>query len=96
MSETEQDWARCPSKVYLYMTARRPIITPPVGENPIALGKYGFYYTPDNAKSAAKRMSEALDNGDTPVNYPIEEYSWQTRTQAFLTWLKENFPVLDC
>ncbi|MGF1483307.1 MAG: glycosyltransferase family 4 protein [Opitutales bacterium] len=92
LADTGQDWARCPSKVYLYMAAQRPIITAPIGENRAAIGPHGFYYQIDSPKSAAEQMARALDHPDEPVGYPLENHNWQKRCDDFLEWLKYSFP----
>ncbi len=92
LTDTGQDWARCPSKVYLYMAARKPIVTAPIGENRAAVGTHGFYYQLDSAESAAEQMSRALDASDEPVDYPLDDHSWERRCLDFLEWLKYSFP----
>ncbi|MGF1448353.1 MAG: glycosyltransferase [Opitutales bacterium] len=92
LTDTGQDWARCPSKIYLYMTAQKPIVTAPIGENRAALGTHGFFYQLDSAASAAEQMSRALDASGQPIGYPLEEHSWERRCLDFLDWLKHSFP----
>jgi glycosyltransferase involved in cell wall biosynthesis len=95
LNDTEQDWARCPSKTYLYLGAQRPIVTPAIGENPIALGASGFYYDGRSPESMAQALSAALDaerNGWTPPD--PSEHTWKRRVEEWVQWLYQEFPQL--
>ena len=93
LNDTLQDWARCPSKVYLYMGAKKPIVTPHIGENAVALGSNGFYYDSRNSESMANALSSALDadkSGWKPSN--PEQHTWNARADQWLEWLRQEFP----
>jgi len=85
LNDTEQDWARCPSKLYYYMAKGRPIVTSTVGENRVALGDSGFYYRADDPADFARAVSDALDvrPGWAP-GYSTESVTWSRRTEEFL------------
>lgn len=89
--DSKQDWARCPSKLFMYYPYRKPIVTCAIGEAQELLGDGGYYYQPGDADSMAEQMSEALDfEGDKPVADP-EKYSWDARARSFLNWFKETY-----
>lgn len=44
MNNTVQDWARCPSKLYMYLPYNKPIITCKIGEPYEVLKESGIYY----------------------------------------------------
>jgi glycosyltransferase involved in cell wall biosynthesis len=89
LNDTEQDWARCPSKLYYYMAKGKPIVTASVGENRVALGESGFYYRADDPADFARALGEALDAGPewAPL-YSPESVTWSWRTEEFLGELR--------
>jgi glycosyltransferase involved in cell wall biosynthesis len=89
---TEQDWARCPSKVYYYMAKGRPVVTTTVGENRVALGESGFYYDADSPENFSMAASLALDAGPNwrPA-YSPENVTWENRTAELLSVINSFF-----
>lgn len=78
---------RCPSKVFAYAQARRPIITSRVGEIPFLLGKLPTYIdaTPEAFADAIARTSgQPLED----VNYHLENHSWSERGERLLAALQ--------
>lgn len=92
MRDTVQDRARCPSKIPLYMSHQKPVVTCRVGEADNYLGEAGFYYEPGDAESMAKATLRALRVG-RDVEYDLEEISWTRLTDRFLGWLDREFEV---
>lgn len=94
LNDTEQDWARCPSKLYYYMALGRPIVTPALGENRVALGDSGFYYQWDNPSDFARAADEALKAGDAwHPGYTADSVTWVRRTHEFLKEIQAVAPV---
>lgn len=91
MNDTIQDWARCPSKLYMYLPYKKPIITCKIGEPYEVLGKEGYYYKPSDTNSLAEQMTILLENGKRTINIKPQDYSWETRTKEFDTWIKQIF-----
>lgn len=92
LNNTEQDWARCPSKVYYYMAKGRPVITTAVGENRLALGESGFYYEADSVMDFAGATSRGLDAGpDWRPAYSPESVTWEHRTAELLRVINPLF-----
>lgn len=50
MNDTIQDWARCPSKLYMYLPYRKPIVTCKIGEPYNVLGDEGCYFEPSSSQ----------------------------------------------
>ena len=90
MHDTEVDWARCPSKLYFYIAARRPIVTARIGENAEALQDAGFYHRPGDVAAMAAAMAQALRSYDTGTWQPTDPtaHSWDVRCHRYLTWLE--------
>ena len=89
--DTKQDWARCPSKLFMYYPFRKPIVTCAIGEAEALLEEDGFYYTPGDASSMAEQIVEALDfEGYQSVADP-DKYTWNSRARSFLNWFEENY-----
>lgn len=91
MNDTVQDWARCPSKLYMYLPYRKPIVTCKIGEPWHTLGDEGIYYTPSSADSMAEQMMRLMDSGKTTININPDEHSWDYRTKQFDLWIRQTF-----
>lgn len=92
LNNTEQDWARCPSKVYYYMAKGRPVVTTAVGENRLALGESGFYYEVDSVVDFAAAASRGLDAGPNwRPTYSRESVTWEHRTAELLHVINQFF-----
>jgi glycosyltransferase involved in cell wall biosynthesis len=87
--ETVLNLARCPSKTFAYMQARRPVIACPVGEVKEALGDKAIYVGADPNQWAA--AIHDMMQGDNPpdVDYQVEKHNWSERTDRLLTALAE-------
>ena len=91
MRDTVQDWARCPSKQYLYLPFRQPVVTAKIGESLNVFGENGCYYECQNAHSMAEAISNALDRPqDFPSPDPVQ-HTFTSRTVAFMAWLNHAF-----
>lgn len=90
MNDTVQDWARCPSKLYMYLPYRKPIITCKIGEPYNVLGDEGFYYRPSSSDSLAAEMEKLLESGKTEIAINSLEHEWTFRTKEFDKWLHPN------
>lgn len=88
MNDTTQDWARCPSKMYLYLPYKKPIITCKIGEPYEILQDKGFYYTSGNAKDMATQMKKIIENNKYTADAHAEKHSWNVRAQELDNWIK--------
>lgn len=88
MNDTVQDWARCPSKLYMYLPYRKPVITCKIGEPYNVLGEEGFYYEPSSSDSLASEMERLLESGKTSIAINPQEHEWTWRTHEFDKWLR--------
>jgi glycosyltransferase involved in cell wall biosynthesis len=81
--DTVGNRARCPSKTFAYMQARRPIITNRVGEVAEALGDLATYVSPD-ANSFADAVGRLPDWRLPDVEYPLHAHRWSSRADFLL------------
>jgi glycosyltransferase involved in cell wall biosynthesis len=89
LSDTTADWARCPSKTYMYAMFDKPVVTSRIGENPRALGASGIYYEAGDVAGFARAISSAMDMGAAfKPEIPKAAHSWQTRTGQYLDWIQ--------
>ena len=91
MNDTVQDWARCPSKLYMYLPYQKPIVTCKIGEPYEVLKNEGDYYTPSDPGSMAQTMEKLIESRKTKINIDPIEHSWETRTKQFDQWIKNTF-----
>lgn len=91
MNDTVQDWARCPSKLYMYLPYRKPIITCKIGEPYNVLGDEGYYYEPSSAKGLADEMMKLLENEKTSINVDPLKHEWKFRSGEFDKWIFLTF-----
>lgn len=87
MNDTIQDWARCPSKMYLYLPYKKPVITCRIGEPYEVLKDKGYYYTPGNSEEMASQMLKVIENKDTEVDAHAELHSWEYRAKYLNNWI---------
>lgn len=89
MNNTIQDWARCPSKLYMYLTFKKPIITCKIGEPYEVLKEKGFYYEHGAAEQMASVISGIFENEYNAVDPKL--HTWEQRTKEFDNWIKNTF-----
>jgi glycosyltransferase involved in cell wall biosynthesis len=90
MNDTIQDWARCPSKLYMYLPYQKPIITCKIGEPYEVLKDNGFYYTPNCAAEMAEKMKEIIGIKDKAVCIDYSSHSWSARAEELNGWLDKQ------
>lgn len=88
MKNTTQDWARCPSKLYMYLAYQKPIITCKIGEPFETLKEKGIYYEPDNVKSLANAIQTLVESDNRQLRINVSDYDWAKRSVAFSEWAK--------
>lgn len=91
MNDTTQDWARCPSKLYMYLPYNKPVITCRVGEPLSVFGEKGVYYSPGDACSLKDRMIDVLEGKVTTSQVNPKEHTWASRVVVFDKWVEEMF-----
>lgn len=76
--------SRCPSKVFAYAQARRPIITSAVGELPFMLGSQATFI--DSTPHAFAEALERVMGQPRPpeVHYPLDQHSWRDRCDRLM------------
>jgi glycosyltransferase involved in cell wall biosynthesis len=88
LRDTVTDWARCPSKTFMYLMFEKPIVTCRVGENLNSLGEDGFYYTPGDSRSMRQAIDRALNvSSEWRPGYRKADHTWQARASAYQRWL---------
>ncbi len=91
MNDTVQDWARCPSKVYLYLPYQKPIITCKIGEPYQTLKEKGYYYIPGNSASLITQMLKVIQDKQNVIDYDVDKFSWKARAIEFDRFMGERF-----
>lgn len=94
--DTVQDWARCPSKMYMYLPFKKPIVTSKIGEAVTLFSDNGFYCDPVNPNSMSSTINDALsidENWKPKIN--IDKNSWEARSEDFIQWVKSDWPHLS-
>lgn len=79
---TIQDMARCPSKTYLYLPFRKPVITCRIGESAELFSDDRLFFRPGDSADLAEKI-RALD---PTANYPLPDpahHSWRARAETF-------------
>ncbi|GHC04832.1 hypothetical protein GCM10007047_22110 [Cerasicoccus arenae] len=94
LRDTVQDWARCPSKLYLYLPYRKPIITCKIGEAAQMFKQEDYLYQPGDLKSMARAIGKTLSDEAIPLGVDPSMHTWEARVDAFLDWVSVNHPRL--
>ena len=91
LRDTIQDKARCPSKLFMYLPFKRPIITCRIGEAEELLGRQGYYFDPGNIESLTKKLDIVLNlSAEIKIADP-QLHTYETRTGRFLKWYQKFF-----
>lgn len=87
MNDTIQDWARCPSKMYMYLPYRKPIITCKIGEPYEILQTEGYYYSPGNSLEMMKQMEKVIETDINQTEVNPSDHTWDKRAEEFDFWI---------
>lgn len=88
LNDTVTDWARCPSKLLMYMATKKPIVTCAIGEAWEYLKNDGFYYEPSSVDSMVATIEKAISASDTWIpKYDSIEHTWEQRVHTWLDWV---------
>ena len=91
--DTVQDIARCPSKLFLYMPYKRPIVTCKIGEAAELFGDYDFYFSSGDVDEMTKALRKALGTKkDWLPPWSVEAHSWDQRAHEIDAWLRSLPP----
>ena len=88
MNDSVQDWARCPSKLYMYLQYKKAIITSKIGEPYYVLGDKGIYYEPNSIDSLKEAIAKAVQQTNILSDIDTSEYEWNRRAVQLDEWLK--------
>jgi len=86
LHDTVTDRARCPSKLFTYMSYQRPVVTSRIGEAPLYLGERGFYGE-GGVPGMVAQLRLALAAGTCDYDYPLD---WSSRVETYLAWLRSQ------
>jgi glycosyltransferase involved in cell wall biosynthesis len=91
LNNTIQDWARCPSKIYMYLPFNKPILTCEIGEAKEIFGDKGYYFDNSDPESLAKLMEETMDKINVRREIDIFQHTWSKRAEELHSWLTVTF-----
>ncbi|WP_308986039.1 glycosyltransferase family 4 protein [Thalassobacterium sedimentorum] len=94
LRDTVQDWARCPSKLYMYLPFGKPIVTSPIGEAKDLLKEDGFFYPPGDIDQLSQAMGKVLDLENWEPRSDASLHNWNQRADEWLTWVETTYPHL--
>jgi glycosyltransferase involved in cell wall biosynthesis len=91
LHNTVSDWARCPSKLLMYIATQKPIVTCAIGEAWEYLGEDGFYYEPNSIDSMTNAIERAIEIEDywKPA-YDPHQHTWEVRVKIWLDWVEKQ------
>lgn len=94
LRNTIQDIARCPSKLYMYLAFKKPIVSCRIGEAEQVFEDTGYYYPPGDRFALQAALLDVLE-GEGSNRLPDPSlHDWEARTDTFLNWMKAAFPEL--
>lgn len=93
LNDTVQDWARCPSKIYMYLPFEKPVFTCAIGEPLEIFGEQGYYFNNNAPASLAVLISKLANGKLEPGTVNSEAHSWERRAIDFTTWINSNDAV---
>lgn len=93
LNNSIQDKARCPSKLFMYLPFRKPIITCKIGESWELFGDSGYYYESGDIDQLSDAIKSAIEKAPSSINVNPSEHTWELRTQEFLSWVQREFTL---
>nr|WP_321486342.1 glycosyltransferase [uncultured Draconibacterium sp.] len=87
LNNTVQDWARCPSKIYMYLPFNKPILTSNIGEPREIFGDNGLYFDIEKENELLELFKNIFDGELESYNVDIQNHSWQKRAEDFNNWI---------
>lgn len=93
LNDTVQDWARCPSKIYMYLPFEKPVFTCAIGEPLEIFGQQGYYFNNNAPASLAVLISKLANGRLAPATVNSEAHSWERRAVDFTAWINSNDAV---
>lgn len=86
LRDTLQDWARCPSKLYMYLPFEKPVVTCRIGEAAELFGSEGTYYSTGDRRSLEAALLSLLDE-NAQVSLPCpSKHTYSSRVDDFIKW----------
>ena len=90
--DTVQDWARCPSKLFMYLPFNQPIITCKIGEaKELFSENYKYYYKISDSEDLYKKILEAVYDTHYVSPYNEKEHEWTRRAIDMMTWINGTY-----
>ena len=77
--DTVQDWARCPSKTYMYLPFRKPVFTSPIGESAEIFTDPRLFFPCGVSQALAERLAALTPRSAFELPNPLE-HSWRQRS----------------
>jgi len=93
LNDTVQDWARCPSKIYMYIPFRKPIFTCRIGEPKEIFGNDGHYFDTTQPATLAKLIGDLAAGRLAHTDIDIDEHSWDRRSLDLTNWVSRQYAV---
>ncbi|GEP89685.1 Glycosyl transferases group 1 [Chitinophaga terrae (ex Kim and Jung 2007)] len=91
LNDTVQDWARCPSKIYMYIPFEKPVFTCRIGEPAEIFGKEGYYFDNRHPASLAALINQLASGGLKAPGVDRLAHSWEKRAVDFTGWINSNY-----
>ena len=91
MNDTIQDWARCPSKLYMYLPFKKPIITCKIGEPYHTLKEQGLYFSPGDSEGLQSQMLKVVRKEAVTLDIDSDKYTWEAKADELNVWIEKNF-----
>jgi len=91
LNDTVQDWARCPSKIYMYIPFNKPVFTCKIGEPLEIFGKDGYYFDNHAPVSLAALISQLALGKLKPATVDKAAHNWGKRAVDFTEWINSNY-----
>ncbi|KAA2243662.1 glycosyltransferase family 4 protein [Chitinophaga agrisoli] len=93
LNDTVQDWARCPSKIYMYIPFHKPIFTSKIGEPKEIFGNDGHYFDTTQPAGLAKLIADLANGRLQHTDINIDEHSWHRRAADLTNWVSRVYAV---
>lgn len=90
--DTVQDWARCPSKLFMYLPFNKPVLTCKIGEaKELFMNDYKYYYDSLDSEKLSEKVIQAVYDVDYVLPCRVSSHKWEQRAKDILVWINKTY-----
>jgi glycosyltransferase involved in cell wall biosynthesis len=86
LNDTIQDWARCPSKLFMYSAFSKPVVTCRIGEALELFHNGNYFYESGNVQDMADKIYKGITTKEDFLKDNSISQEWEVRSKDLYNW----------